>query len=290
MKTVLIAGASGYCGSHLVSEFSRRGWKVRALVRNEEQADRFKALASRVIMAEVTKPETLNTDMEGVDTVISAVGITTQKEGFSYLDVDYQGNLNLLREAEKAGVKHFAYVASYRGAEFRHLCMVDAKERFVDALRASHIRHTIIRPNGFFIDLYAVLGLVSRGPYPLIDGGESRVNYISGADLAMFIARAVENKQKVAEAGGPELLSQREVAELAFEVLGRQPEYIHFTTAEIDAAIRVVRTFSEESTYGLLEFMFESMRSQMAAPFFGKDRVKQFLSEAAVQFQHTEAE
>lgn len=38
MKTVVIAGATGYLGSYLTSYYQRQGWCVRALVRNEQAA------------------------------------------------------------------------------------------------------------------------------------------------------------------------------------------------------------------------------------------------------------
>ena len=43
----------------------------------------------------------------GIDTVISTLGITRQKDGLTYLDVDYQANLNLLNEACESGSSTF---------------------------------------------------------------------------------------------------------------------------------------------------------------------------------------
>ena len=37
--TVLIAGATGYLGRFLVSEYARRGWQVRALVRRAAELE-----------------------------------------------------------------------------------------------------------------------------------------------------------------------------------------------------------------------------------------------------------
>jgi uncharacterized protein YbjT (DUF2867 family) len=281
MKTVLIAGASGYCGSHLFEELRNRGYRIHVLVRSEQQAGQFRKHAGKVTIGEVTRPESLNGVMDGVDTVVSAIGITTQKEGFTYDEVDFQGNLNLLREAENAGVQHFTYVASYRGVELRHLKMVDAKERFVEALKASDLQHTIIQPNGFFVDLYAVLQFADNGVVPLIDGGSSRINYISGTDLARFIADAMEEGKSAAEVGGPEPYSHREVAEMAFEALGLEPRFLHFSREEVETAVNVLRSFTSETDYGLLEFMLESMSRESIAPLYGQDRVADFLEKAS---------
>ena len=39
MTQILLTGASGYVGSHLLSELHSRGQRVRALVRNPDTAD-----------------------------------------------------------------------------------------------------------------------------------------------------------------------------------------------------------------------------------------------------------
>jgi uncharacterized protein YbjT (DUF2867 family) len=83
--------------------------------------------------------------------VFSSVGITKQKDGLSFHDVDYQGNRNLLDAAVRAGVKKFVYVSVFGGATLRHLEIVDAHERFVDELRASGMEFTVLRPTRLFL-------------------------------------------------------------------------------------------------------------------------------------------
>lgn len=66
--------------------------------------------------------------------VISIVGITRQKDGFTYMDVDYWGNANLLSEAKRSGVKKFIYVSVLNGEKLSNLKICEAKERFVTEL------------------------------------------------------------------------------------------------------------------------------------------------------------
>lgn len=65
--------------------------------------------------AEVTKPETLKHLFDDVDVVICTVGITRQKDGFTYMEVDYQANANLIDEAKKSGVNRFIYISVLNG-------------------------------------------------------------------------------------------------------------------------------------------------------------------------------
>jgi nucleoside-diphosphate-sugar epimerase len=103
---VLVAGATGYLGQYLVKELKNRGFWVRVLIRKESQKAMFDSVDDFFI-GQVTQPESLNGLTKDIDWVFSTIGITRQKDGLTYLDVDYQGNSNLLNEALKDGVKSF---------------------------------------------------------------------------------------------------------------------------------------------------------------------------------------
>ena len=83
--------------------------------------------------------------------VISTVGITRQKDGLTYMDVDFQSNVNLIEEAKKEGVKKFIYISVLNGEKLRHLKICEAKEKLGDYLKLSGMNYCIIRPNGFFL-------------------------------------------------------------------------------------------------------------------------------------------
>jgi len=84
---------------------------VRALARNAIKLDNLNEHFDEVFGAEVTKPETLTGICEGIDVVISSIGITRQKDGLTYMDVDYQGNKNLLDLAIKSNISKFIDVS-----------------------------------------------------------------------------------------------------------------------------------------------------------------------------------
>ena len=106
---VLLAGSTGYLGSYILKELIARNIQTRIVVRNTQKLDPsvLENSPAEVLKAEITRPETLSNCCEEFDTVISTVGITRQKDGLTYMDVDYQANLNLLREAQNAGVRKF---------------------------------------------------------------------------------------------------------------------------------------------------------------------------------------
>lgn len=118
MKKVLVGGATGYLGKYLLAALKKQGYSSIALARNLKKLP--KNAADTFIQAEVTQAETLKGICQNVDIVISTVGITRQKDGLTYMDVDYQANANLLEEALRSGVKKFIYVSLLKASPFEN--------------------------------------------------------------------------------------------------------------------------------------------------------------------------
>src|SRR5699024_1575197 len=121
MNKILVAGATGYLGGLVTSALKENEHFTKVLVRNVEKFKSKQIAADQIIHAEVTDQNSLKGCCENINTVLSSVGITTQKDGLTYMDVDYQANLNLLKEAEKSKVKKFVYVSVFKGEELAHL-------------------------------------------------------------------------------------------------------------------------------------------------------------------------
>ena len=268
MPRVLVAGATGYLGGFVCRELKSRGHVVRALLRSSRGLDALWASSDEIVQGKVTEPETLAGLCDGIDVVFSSVGITRQKDGLSFRDVDYQGNLNLLREAMRAGVKRFVYVSACNGRQLRRLDIVDAHEAFVDELEASGIDHAVLRPTGYFSDMGEILDMARRGRVWLIGDGTCRVNPIHGADLAVAGADAVEGGPTAIDVGGPEVLSWNEAAEIAFAVLGRPARISHVPERLMWAVVRLVRLVNRHQGE-LLAFFTTMATTDVVAPATG---------------------
>ena len=102
--------------------------------------------------AQVTRPNDLSGVCQGVDVVISCLGITRQQDDVGYVDVDYQANLNVLEEAERAGVRKFIYISAYNAQKYPQVRLLNCKERFASRLlQSTKLMPCVIRPNGFFL-------------------------------------------------------------------------------------------------------------------------------------------
>lgn len=284
-RTLLLAGATGYLGRHIVKEMKKRKLSAKLIARRPEKLIHLESSRLELVKAEVTLPETLNGICEGIDTVISTVGITRQKDGLTYMDVDYKANLNLLREAQKAGVRKFIYISVINGDKHRDLKIMEAKEAFVDELKQSGLEYTIVRPNGFFSDMKDFLEMSKKGKVFLFGNGEQLLNPIHGADLAEVCLDLIDDSIKEISIGGPEVLTHNEIAQMAFEANDKKPRICHLPNWLRTFTIWVLRKFTSVSTYGPIEFFLTLMKEDSVAQRYGSHKLRDFYFKEALNLK-----
>lgn len=275
---ILLAGATGYLGRFITQELIDRDYETKIVVRNKNKL-KLSASNLEIIEAEVTKPEMLKDICKDVNVVISTIGITRQKDGLTYMDVDYQANANLIDEAKKNGVKKFIYVSVLNGEKLRHLKMCEAKEKLGDYLKSSGLDYCIIRPNGFFSDMSDFLKMAKSGKVYLFGDGKLKLNPIHGKDLAKVVVDTINQDKKEINIGGPDMLSQNEIAELALKAYEKPIKIIHLPDWIRKLVLWSVRTFTSSKTYGSIEFFMTTMVMDMQSPLFGKEKLEDFFKD-----------
>jgi len=290
MKKVLVAGATGYLGKYVVREFKQQGFWVRALVRDKKKLGEpgpfgepaVLDCADEIFVGEATKLDTLGRVCDGVNVVFSSLGLTHQKDGLTFQDVDYQGNKNILDQAVRVGVQKFIYVSVFNARLMEHLAIVRAHEDFVTALGDSGIPHTIIRPTGYFSDISEYFKMAEFGRVYLIGNGDNRLNPIHGADLAKVCVDAVVGLKDEIPVGGPSAYSQRKIGELAFSALGKPPKVSTIPLGLAKTAVNLTRLFNKH-TAELFEFFVTGAEHDMVAPPYGIHGLAAYFRELSVQ-------
>jgi len=278
MNKILIAGSTGYLGSHIVQLLQKNNKDFKAITRDANKLNNHQLLHSQIIEAQVTNRASLSGCCNGIDVVISAVGITRQKDGLTYMDVDYQANKNLLDEAIKSGVKKFIYVSVLHGEKLTNLKICQAKERFVSELKNSGMDYCIIRPSGFFSDMKEFYQMAKKGRIYLFGDGNTKVNPIHGADLAIVCVDAIDTYEKVINVGGRDTLTHREIAELAFQAVNKRSKITYIPNWIRLLTLRISSILMSKSRYGTLEFFLNVMAMDMATNQYGGHSIKAFFT------------
>ncbi|UPR59107.1 SDR family oxidoreductase [Vibrio sp. ED004] len=272
---ILVAGATGYLGRHLIEALQTCDADFKALARAATKLKDLGLDDSQIQIAQVTDANSLKGCCDGIDIVISCVGITRQKEGLSYMDVDYQANLNLLEEAERAGVKKFVYVSAFKANVIKNVRLLEAKERFARRLLASgQLAPCVIRPNGFFVDIEEFYNMAQSGRVYLFGSGDVRLNPIHGRDLADFILASLPNVEKELDVGGPDTFSTTQIAEIAFQSQGKTARITYIPDWIRKLVLSVIRRLPE-SRVGPAEFFLSAMESDAIAPSVGTHYLKE---------------
>ncbi len=281
MNKILLAGSTGYLGGFILKELLNKGFATRTVVRNENKLPKSAIENGRleIVEAELTVPKSIENCCQNIDTVISTVGITKQKDGLTYMDVDYQANLNLLEVAKRDGVKKFIYISVLNGDKLAQLKICEAKEKFVSALKNSGLDYCVIRPNGYFSDMGEFYEKAKKGRVYLFGNGEHKVNPIHGADLAEICVNAIQSNNKEISAGGPQILTHNQIAEIAFSVADKKPKITYIPNWIRKIVLFLLRTFTNSKVYGPIEFFMTVLSMDLIAPEYGNHSLKNYFEE-----------
>ena len=293
MKKVLVAGSTGYIGRYVVQELKHRGYWVRALLRKPDKIKEpgphlepaLAPLVDEFFIGEATKPATIAEVCDGIDIVFSSLGMTRPDFVHSSFDVDYRANLNLLRIAMKAGVKKFVYVSVFNAHKMMEIQNIQAHEKFVDELRASGIEYAVIRPTGYFSDMAQFLNMARNGIMLTLGDGDKRSNPIHGADLARVCVDAIEGDDIVVEVGGPETFSYREVADMAAEVVGKQP-FVASLPLWLADGMAAVTGFINRDIQDVAMFASAVSKMDSVAPPHGTHLLRDYFAEIVRHERH----
>src|SRR5437764_600762 len=111
---VLITGATGLLGGHLIKELQQRDEQIRALVLPVENVDGLLRQGVEVVRGDITDAGTLAPAVEDIDLIFHLAGMMGVWRPLSdYRLVNVTGSENLYKAAQKAGVRRFVHTSSH---------------------------------------------------------------------------------------------------------------------------------------------------------------------------------
>ena len=188
---VLVIGANGQVGRHIVKELSDSSHEAIALVRKEEQAAHLKELgAADVVIGDLEKD--FSSAFDNADAVIFAAGSGPSTGADKTLTIDLWGAAKAAKYAEDKGIKRFVQLGSMgsadpdSGGEEMKPYLV-AKRTADDLLQTTGLDYTIVRPGALSNEEKTAHIEVSAGGFTSI-GDRS----IPRADVAHILVEVLD--------------------------------------------------------------------------------------------------
>lgn len=213
-KRVLVTGGNGVLGRELVPRLQQAGYRLRITSRKERPAGD-NDLEWRV--ASLQQADGWLEALSGVDTVVHAAS-DPFREG-----IDPQGTRHLLSAAAQAGVSHIVYI-SIVGVDKKDWYYYADKLLCEQLIAQSGIGFSILRTTQFHDFIHRFLSeLFLRFPIGFLPH-HWRFQTIDTGEVADLLCEAVARGPagRLPDAGGPEILTFREMADVWMEAKGRR--------------------------------------------------------------------
>lgn len=269
---VVVTGGTGFLGRHISRALLDDGHDVTVLGRDPNKVSAIPELAgANATKADVTEPATLRGRFEGADAVVQATQfpnhpIEIPRRGLTYDRYDRQATVNVLTEAQRAGVDKFVYISGAGADPVSEKTWYRAKGHAEQAIRSSGIDYAIVRPSWAYgpedraLNRFAQIAKLSP-VVPQPGAEEQRIQPIYVGDIGRVVARVFERAawNEVYEAGSREVMTMNEVVHTLLDVMGKRRPVVPIPTPLLKLATAPLKLLpSPPMTPSGIEFATQS--------------------------------
>jgi len=229
-KLIALIGGTGFFGRHLAQDLLARGARLRVASRHPEKAFKVKPLGNlgqvQLVAVDVTKPNTLEVALTGVDAVVNLVGAFVGN-----LDaVQGKGAGQIATIARARGVKSFVHISAIGADAGSSVAYARTKAEGETAVLAAFPGAVVLRPSvlfgsdDHFLTLFA--GFTALPVLPVFAPG-ALLQPLDVDDAAKAVGNVLANPAAHAgltyELGGPEVLTVLDLNQRIARATGRSP-------------------------------------------------------------------
>ncbi|MEL7071045.1 MAG: SDR family oxidoreductase [Cyanobacteria bacterium J06581_3] len=220
---ILIAGATGTNGRMLTTLLAQAGHQVRALVRNPSTAQSLVQPNVELYEGDLAKPGSLEGAFKGVDKAFIVTAITPNTVEL------FQNFFDAAKRTTKAHIVKFSAL----GAGYAKSVVQQQHTDSDEALIASGLPYTILRPNSFYQNMLWSAGSIKESGQFYLPFGDAKQSLVDVRDLMAVAAKILTepgHTGKIYELTGPEGLSYNEIASRLGDVIGKEVTYVPLTS------------------------------------------------------------
>jgi uncharacterized protein YbjT (DUF2867 family) len=246
MSKIVVIGGTGTVGSQTVQELVKRGAEVRVMTRS---ASRIASLPKGVegVTGSMLEPGSLPAVFAGADKLFLITPLDR--------DETAQG-IDAVDAAVAAGIRRIVYLSVYQADKALTIPHFVSKLPIEGVIRASGVEHTILRPNNFYQNDFAVLDAIRAGVYPQPVGsvGLHRVDVRDIAEAAAIALTQPGHSGKTYPVVGPRAWTGAEISGMLTRHLGKP---VIYAGDDLKAWAVQMRTFMPGWLVRDLELMFQ---------------------------------
>lgn len=214
-RTVLVTGATGTVGRHVVDALAGHDVTVRVGLRDPHSVPDHIPEDAEIVVFDFGKPETWGATLAGVDALFLLRPPT----------VDSDDVIAFAEAAGRVGVDHIAYLSTL-GAERNVLI---PHHRIENAVVSTDAAYTLLRASFFMQNLLEVhrTDIVEHDEM-FVPAGSGETSFVDARDLgdaAAVVLTEPGHKNRAYDLTGPAALDYHEVASVFSDVLGRPITY-----------------------------------------------------------------
>lgn len=242
-KTVLITGATGFIGKHLLHELCKpmyeKRYRILCFVR--------KAIDARSIVGALNDRNSVFRATKHVDYVVHLAGETKSSNKKLNYAANVIGTRNFVEACERNGVRKFVFCGTVN-ADLKQRGVYGETKRQAEAMvKGSRLDYVVLKFNMVYGEgdnnLSKTIRLVKKIPIlPIIGGGEGKIQPVYVEDVVYAIVRCLKIKklkEKTYSLAGPHPMTFNEYLDTILDVLSLKRMKIHIPVPFMRALVMV---------------------------------------------------
>ncbi|MCG9480100.1 MAG: NAD-dependent epimerase/dehydratase family protein [Actinomycetia bacterium] len=246
-KLVMVTGATGFVGGNLALTLAKRGYRVRALVRDLGRANHLKKAGIHLIQGDIVNRVQVEKAVRGVHTIfhIAALYRSARHSDDVYRQVNVEGTSNIVNAAKKFGVHRLVHCSTigvhgdvksvpgdenspYDPGDIYQQTKLEGEMVVQEAIKEG-LPATIFRPSGVYgpgdMRLLKIFASIHLGRFRIIGTGKTLYHLIYIDDLVEGISLCGEKPEAVGQTyilAGPEYTTITELSRKVASAVNRK--------------------------------------------------------------------
>lgn len=235
MRKILITGANGFIGSHLVSHCIQANYQVLAGVRKGSDLSNLEERDIPIVCLDYLNQQQLTNQLrqECIDYIIHAAGVIVAKTPNDYEKGIYTTTKNLLMAAHNIGLKKFIFISSLaaRGpgmfSEDHPISLYGKYKLETEKLvENSALPFLNVRPTGVYgpknLEFFPLFKWASQGIIINLGDKNRKLSFIHVADLCEIILDAIKGEAQLIYASDGKTYTLAEMNVILKQITGKR--------------------------------------------------------------------